>query len=66
VEIAEKLRDALSMFWQSLDTDERRILIGGIAWVMLSLVATVAQERRREWEREQIAESVARRLSLGS
>ena len=46
-EIASKLMDALSMFWQSLDEQERRVLVYmGVYFGLSMLVA--AQQRSRE------------------
>jgi hypothetical protein len=62
-EIAAKLVDALSMFWQSLDEQERRLLAIGVAYVAAMIVLAPVERRRKEQEREELATAVARRLA---
>ena len=64
-EIAEKLADALSMFWQSLDERERRLLVLGVAYLGAVIVLAPLQQRQRRQEREELAEELARRLVEG-
>lgn len=48
----EKLTDALSMFWQSLDERERTLVLLGGLWLASSVfLAAGDQKRRREEER---------------
>lgn len=61
-EIAEKLADALSMFWLALDEHERRLLLIGAAWLVGSVVLGVAERKRKERELEELADRVAQRL----
>ena len=65
MEIAEKLADALSMFWQSLDEKERRLFVLGVAWLGAMIALAPLERARREREREQIAERVAVYLREG-
>ncbi len=65
-EIAAKLGDALSMFWQSLDQRERQLVLIGCAWLVALAVWTPIERRRRERERELLAEAVGRRLAAGA
>lgn len=48
--ILTKLTDALSMFWQALDDDERRIVLYVGVYVVLTAVMTLrsASDSRRE------------------
>lgn len=61
-EIAAKFADALSMFWQALDDQERRLLALGIAWLLASIVLATAERGRRERELDEVADRVAARL----
>lgn len=62
-EIAAKLADALSMFWLSLDEQERRLLAIGAAWLVASVVLAAAEQRRKERELDEVADRVAARLA---
>lgn len=62
MEIAAKLADALSMFWQSLDEHERRLLAVGIAYVGAMIVVGVHERRRKEAELDALSDRVAARL----
>lgn len=62
MEIAAKLADALSMFWQSLDDRERRLLALGVAYLAAMIVVTPIERQRRRQEREELATEVARLL----
>lgn len=44
--VAEKLRDALSMFWQSLDEEERRIVAYLAVYFASTVVLGIAKQRR--------------------
>lgn len=61
-EIAAKLADAMSMFWQSLDERERRLLAVGVAYVLAMIVVRPMERRRHEREQEELADKVARAL----
>ena len=61
-EIAAKLADALSMFWQSLDEEERKLLALGVAYVAAMIVVAPIERRRKQKEREELATEVARLL----
>lgn len=61
-EIAAKLVDALSMFWQSLDDRERRLLAIGSLYLLATIVAVPVERRRREREQAELVELVAARL----
>jgi len=59
-EIAAKLADALSMFWQSLDDHERRLFALGVAWLLASIVMGAAERKRKQpWLRRRHLPSVA-------
>lgn len=62
-EIAAKLADALSMFWQSLDERERQLVLVGAAYLVALAVWTPLERRRKAREREEIADAIARHLS---
>ena len=64
-EIVEKLADSLSMFWQSLSLEERRLVLVGVVWVGLSVYSLTAGRRRQERERAQLADLVAERVNRG-
>jgi len=57
--IASKLWDALSMFWQSLDEQERRMLVYFGVYVAVSLLVS-AQQRSRERLKVELREEIAR------
>jgi len=63
-EIAAKLADALSMFWLSLNEQERRLILIGGCYVAATLLLLPIERRRREREQEELAERVARRLEV--
>ena len=60
--IAAKLADALSMFWQSLDEQERRLLALGVAWLVAVVAVAPVERRRRRQERAELASEVAQLL----
>lgn len=60
--IAEKLVDALAMFWQALDDQERRLLVAGTVWAAVSVAAAVSSRRQQERERAELVEQVAARV----
>ena len=64
-EIAAKLADALSMFWQSLDDRERKLLALGVAYLAAMVVVTPIERQRKRREREELAADVARLLVQG-
>lgn len=66
MEIAGKLADALSMFWQSLDERERRLLTIGAAYVVAVVLLAPVERQRRERERAEIADRIAAHLKEGS
>lgn len=61
-EIAGKLADALSMFWQSLDDRERKLLAVGVAYVAAMIVLAPIERQRKQRERAELVEDVARTL----
>jgi hypothetical protein len=62
-DIAAKLADALSMFWQSLDERERRLLVLGTLWLGAMVVAAPLERNRREREQSELAERIEQRLA---
>lgn len=62
MEIAAKFADALSMFWQSLDERERRLLLVGTLWLGAMIVAAPIERGRREREQAELAERIEARL----
>lgn len=64
-EIATKLADALSMFWQSLDERERRLLVLGTLWLGAMLVAAPIERGRREREQAELAARIEARVIEG-
>jgi type II secretory pathway component PulM len=63
-EIAAKLADALSMFWQSLDERERRLLALGAVWVAVSLAMMPLERRRKEREEAELIERLAAAIEV--
>jgi len=61
-EIAAKLADALSMFWQSLDDQERRLLVLGAVWLAAALALGPIERRRKEREEAELIERLAQAL----
>ena len=63
-----KLGNGLAGTWESLDPQERILVIYGLA-VLIFTVATIAgqpaRDARKRAEREQLADEIARRLSRG-
>lgn len=56
--IVSKLTDSLSMFWQSLDDDERRIVAYAVAYVLVSVmlgVQAAARQRRERALRDEVS-----------
>lgn len=64
-EIAAKLADALAMFWQSLDEQERRLLMIGGLWLAAALISVPSERARKARERQELVEAVAERLRRG-
>lgn len=64
-EIAAKLADALAMFWQSLDEQERRLLMIGGLWLAAALISVPMERSRKARERQELVEAVAERLRRG-
>lgn len=58
-EIASKLTDAASMFWQSLDSHERRMLLYVGAYFAFTLLLA-AQQRSRERLKLELREEIVR------
>lgn len=58
-EITSKLMDALSMFWQSLDEHERRVLVYFAVYVCVS-AALSAHQRSRERLKVELREELSR------
>jgi type II secretory pathway component PulM len=61
--IAEKLADALSMWWQALDERERQLVLVGAAYLVALAVWTPLERRRKARERDEFAAAVARHLT---
>lgn len=61
-EIAAKLLDAASMFWQALDDHERRLLIIGAAYLVATVALSASERSRQARERDQLVEDVVQRL----
>ena len=64
MEIVEKLRDAASMFWQALDSEERRVLLVWTAYLVGSVLVSW-QASRRQRERDLIVGDVLEALHRG-
>ena len=58
-EIASKLMDALSMFWQSLDEHERRVLLYMLVYFAVTMLVA-AQQRSRERLKAELREELHR------
>jgi streptomycin 6-kinase len=52
VSIFTKLTDALSMFWQALDDEERRVVIYLAAYTLASVALTMQRGSRERMKRE--------------
>lgn len=61
-EIVGKLADSLSMFWQALDEQERRLVIVGAVWIVAMAANVPLEQRRRRSERDEIAAQVLAEL----
>jgi hypothetical protein len=59
VELVGKLADAASMFWQSLEPQERAILAYAAAWVAVALVSGARRRDRDRLKSELLEELVA-------
>jgi len=64
-EIAAKFVDALSMFWQTLSSEEKRMLALGVAWATFVVVSVPLERSRKEREMDELADAVASRLRHG-
>ncbi len=64
-EIVEKFRDAISMFWQSLDEQERKVVLFYLAYVGAATASSLAA-RRRERLRAELTNDVIERLTAGA
>lgn len=64
-EIAAKFVDALSMFWQTLSSEEKRMLALGVAWATFVVVSVPLERSRKEREMDELADAVALRLRHG-
>lgn len=58
-EIGSKLVDALSMFWQSLDEQERRVFLYMAVYFGISMLVAV-QQRSRERLKHELREEITR------
>lgn len=58
-EIASKLVDAASMFWQALDERERRMLLYVAAYFAFTMLLA-AQQRSRERLKAELREEITR------
>ena len=65
MEILAKFTDALSMFWQSLDDAERRMLVVGVAYAIGLVVVNRLEEGSRRRERAEIVQAVVEELQHG-
>lgn len=63
--IASKLADALVMFWQALDEQERKLIVVGCAYLIALAIWGPVERRRREAERSALADEVVQRLLAG-
>lgn len=61
-EIAEALADALLMFWQALNDNQRRYVLLGVLWVGALAVWLPVEKRRREAEEARMVDAVAHRV----
>lgn len=59
MEIAAKLADALSMFWQALDERERKLLLIAVVWIVAAVALRPVQQRKANEERQRLAAEVA-------
>jgi type II secretory pathway component PulM len=63
VEIVSKLQDALAMFWQALDEDERRYVMYIAAYILFTVawaLRNASEDRRRERLKRELREELTR------
>lgn len=61
-EIAAKFVSAMSGFWWALDEQERRLVLLGLAYLAAMIVWVPLERSRKERERQELADEVARIL----
>jgi hypothetical protein len=54
--LARKLLNASDLFWDSLDTGERMIVLYAAAWALLALALTLQRRSRERFRRDLLAE----------
>lgn len=57
--LVRKAANAAELFWSSLNEDERRLVVYGLAWVAASVAAMVARANRDRIKREIVEELTA-------
>lgn len=57
-----KFRNAAELFWESLDAQERRLLMLGAVWVVMTGLSLVGEKAEREQERARVAQLVTEEL----
>ena len=63
VEIVGKFGASMSGFWWSLDDEERKLLLGGVAWAILMVVQVGLERERKRRERDELVALVAEEVA---
>lgn len=63
IEIMGKFASSMSGFWWSLDDQERRLLVLGLAWVAATIVLVPVSRAKAERERQELVDQVTERLA---
>lgn len=59
-----KLRNAAELLWDSLDAEERQVMLYALVWFAISVVAAVRRAQRDSFKREVLAEVIAAQSTL--
>lgn len=63
--VLEKLSDALLMFWQALDEQEKKLLVVGVVWLGATVIMIPVSRGKAERERDLLVDRVVERLADG-
>lgn len=58
--LARKVLNAAELLWDSLDEQERLIVMYGLAWVVVTSLAVLQRRSREHFKRELLDEMAAR------
>lgn len=57
-----KLKNAMELLWDSLDSEERRVLVYALAWFGLSVFAAVRRAQRDAFKREVLRDALTAQM----